>query len=54
MSHNLATPQTDGYIQKNYDRNGNESGVLYESGRADFIIEKTGKQPFIFQTYKPK
>ena len=52
-AHNSATPQTDGYDVRYFDKTGNPSSVLYKSGRAEFFItDPSGvKTPKIIQTY---
>lgn len=47
LSHYSATPQTatEGYGVRLFDKNGNTSSVLYQSGRAEYyIIDPTGKK----------
>lgn len=41
LPHNNATPQTsiNGYQLINYDKNGNQTEVLYKSGKAEAIFK---------------
>jgi len=54
-AHNNATPQTstNGYQQINYDKNGNQTDVLYKSGKAEAIFkDPTGKKtPLTIKIY---
>ncbi len=52
-AHNSATPQTDGYDVRYFDKTGNPSSVLYKSGKAEFFVtDPSGvKKPKVIQTY---
>lgn len=52
-AHNNATPQTDGYDVRYFDKNGKPSSVLYKSGSAEFFVtDPSGvKKPKVVQTY---
>ncbi|UKB82243.1 RHS repeat-associated core domain-containing protein [Chryseobacterium sp. MEBOG06] len=52
-AHNNATPQTDGYDVRYFDKNGKPSSVLYKSGSAEFFVtDPSGvKKSQVVQTY---
>ncbi|WP_345989651.1 DUF6443 domain-containing protein [Chryseobacterium sp. Chry.R1] len=52
-AHNNATPQTDGYDVRYFDKNGKPSSVLYKSGRAEFFVTDPNgvEKPKVVQTY---
>ncbi|REC63647.1 RHS repeat-associated core domain-containing protein [Chryseobacterium pennae] len=52
-AHNSATPQTDAYDVRYFDKNGKASNILYKSGKAEFFVtDPSGvKKPKVVQTY---
>lgn len=52
-AHNSATPQTNGYDVRYFDKNGKPSKILYKSGRAEFYVEDPAKikAPLTILTY---
>ncbi len=52
-AHNNATPQTNGYDVRYFDKNGKPSSVLYKSGSAEFFVtDPSGvKKSQVVQTY---
>ncbi|UOU97976.1 RHS repeat-associated core domain-containing protein [Chryseobacterium daecheongense] len=52
-AHNSATPQTDGYDVRYFDKEGKPSDVLYKDGRGEFFVTDPNgiKKPKVIQTY---